>query len=150
MDARTSAHGRAHMDEREAGDTGGLRYAPWHALARRLGTPWHVLARARARARLGGVSMHVLGTRKVLKNLDLGVDPGQSTLGLILGCFLLEPRKRLNIYYKERCALSLGGMGRLAGTLEHALGAMPRHDPWTDHGVGHSSSRWDSVGPSPG
>ncbi|KAK9098211.1 hypothetical protein Syun_025256 [Stephania yunnanensis] len=89
--------------------------------------------------------MHGLGTRKVLTNLDLGVDPGQSTLGLIFGCFLLEPRKRLNIYYKERCAVFLGGMGRLAGTLEHALGAMPRHDPWTNHGVGHSSSRWDST-----
>ncbi|KAK9081989.1 hypothetical protein Syun_030971 [Stephania yunnanensis] len=40
-----------------------------------------------------------------LTNLDLGVDPGQSTLGLILGCFLLELRKRLNIYYKGRWSL---------------------------------------------
>ncbi|KAK9098536.1 hypothetical protein Syun_025581 [Stephania yunnanensis] len=28
-------------------------------------------------------------------------------------------------------------MGKVARTLEHALGAMPRHDPWTDHGVDH-------------
>ncbi|KAK9138373.1 hypothetical protein Sjap_008967 [Stephania japonica] len=40
--------------------------------------------------------------------LDSGIDPGQSTLGLILGCFLLEARKRLNIYYKGRWALSPG------------------------------------------
>ncbi|KAK9109944.1 hypothetical protein Sjap_018004 [Stephania japonica] len=38
--------------------------------------------------------------------LDPGIDPGQSTLGLILGCFLLELGKRLNIYYKGRWALS--------------------------------------------
>ncbi|KAK9151746.1 hypothetical protein Syun_010055 [Stephania yunnanensis] len=40
-----------------------------------------------------------------LTSFDLGVDPGQSTLGLILGCFLLELRKWLNIYYKERWSL---------------------------------------------
>ncbi|KAK9159190.1 hypothetical protein Scep_005764 [Stephania cephalantha] len=54
--------------------------------------------------------------------------------------FPIGVSKRLNIYYKERCALSLGWHGRTSGDLEHALGAMPRHDPWADHGVGHPSA----------
>ncbi|KAK9087602.1 hypothetical protein Syun_029996 [Stephania yunnanensis] len=116
-----SAQGRAHMDECEA----------CFSLAQRLGTPWHILARG-----TGGLRYAPWREAR-----EARADLGQSTLGLILGYFLLEPRKRLNIYYKERCALSLGGMGRLAGTLEHALDATPRHDPWTDHGVGHPSSR---------
>ncbi|KAK9093237.1 hypothetical protein Syun_028148 [Stephania yunnanensis] len=74
-----------------ARDEGGifLGTAPWHSLARRLGRPRYSLAD------LGGPYLE-------LTKLDLGVDPGQSTLGLTLGCFLLERRERLNIYYKGR------------------------------------------------
>ncbi|KAK9162951.1 hypothetical protein Syun_003853 [Stephania yunnanensis] len=93
--------------------TGGLRYAPWHEARANLGT--RLGAKQETWADLGtrlGTSWHVLARARARARLG-------------------GSRKRLNIYYKERCALSLGGMGRLAGTLEHALGAMPRHDPWT-------------------
>ncbi|KAK9106626.1 hypothetical protein Syun_022637 [Stephania yunnanensis] len=141
---------RADLSTREArADLGtclGARHETRADLGTRLGTPWHG-----ALARLGTTPWHESG--QTLARLGTSAGTGKTWRSkskyawLNFGCFLMESRKQLNIYYKERCALSLGGMGRLAGTLEHALGAMPRHDPWTDHGVGHSSSRWDSSEP---
>ncbi|KAK9155911.1 hypothetical protein Sjap_003391 [Stephania japonica] len=69
--------------------------------------------------------------------LDSGIDPGQSTLGLILGCFLLELRKRLNIYYKGRWLSPRGGMdnsdkeGPRARFGHHAKAKT--HGPWSGH-----------------
>ncbi|KAK9142137.1 hypothetical protein Syun_011537 [Stephania yunnanensis] len=112
--SRTNAHGRArtNLDTHWHGALAFLGTAPWHALAQaraNLGTPWHERGH--------------------------GQDLADS---LARARHEARLRKRLNIYYRERCDLSpWGGIGEVARTLEHALGAMPRHDPWTNHGVGH-------------
>ncbi|KAK9133119.1 hypothetical protein Scep_012647 [Stephania cephalantha] len=81
--------------------------------------PWHEQghALARARPRLGmskAAPWHGQGIPwQGLTNIDLGVGPGD----------VVSPR---------------GGIGAVARrTFEHALGTMPRQDPWTDHGAGH-------------
>ncbi|KAK9154589.1 hypothetical protein Sjap_002069 [Stephania japonica] len=115
---------------------------PWHEQDHALAQTSHTLSQTRS----------CLGTAKArpwhnnLTFLDLGIDSGQSMLGLILGCFLSEPRKRLNIYYKGR-GLSWGGMGNKdkqgpRARLGHHAKAKT-HGPWSA-----TPSRLDST-PSP-
>ncbi|KAK9090034.1 hypothetical protein Sjap_023211 [Stephania japonica] len=69
--------------------------------------------------------------------LDPGIDPGQSMLGLILGCFLLELGKRLTSTIRGGGLSPRGGMGNSdkegpRARLGHHAKAKT-HGPWSGH-----------------
>ncbi|KAK9105340.1 hypothetical protein Scep_022184 [Stephania cephalantha] len=128
-------------------------------LGREHGAPWQVPL-ARARSRLGRFLWHEqgralararsrLGMSKVapwhgqgipwqrLTKLDLGVEQVKVRLVSFLDVSYWSSGNGLTSTIR-RGDSPRGGMGKGARkTLEHALGSMPRQDPWTDHSVGH-------------